>query len=98
MLGLQGIQWRTGISPPPDVIDVIADISPRPLLLISSGPNEEMSHRIAGYFYDIAGEPKTLWSVPETGHGGIPAARPEEYERRVVTFFDQALPGDNNPD
>jgi hypothetical protein len=38
-----------------------------------------------------AGEPKTLWEIPEAEHVGGLAARPAEYERRVVAFFDRAL-------
>ncbi len=30
-------------------------------------------------------------AVPEAGHTGGYAARPAEYERRVVGFFDRAL-------
>ena len=38
------------------------------------------------------GEPKTLWEIPESGHvGGHRRRGPQEYERRVVGFFDQAL-------
>jgi hypothetical protein len=38
-----------------------------------------------------AGEPKTLWAIPESKHVGGLAARPAEYERRVIRFFDAAL-------
>ena len=42
-------------------------------------------------YFKAAGEPKTLWEIPEARHVGGLAARPAEYERRVVAFFDQAL-------
>ena len=32
-----------------------------------------------------------LWEIPEAHHVGGLQARPEEYERRVVGFFDEAL-------
>ena len=38
-----------------------------------------------------AGDSATLWEIPESGHVGGLKARPEEYERRVVGFFDEAL-------
>ncbi|MBE9471816.1 MAG: hypothetical protein IMY75_06905 [Chloroflexi bacterium] len=38
-----------------------------------------------------AGEPKDLWIVPGCGHGGYLQVAPEEWERRVVTFLDEAL-------
>jgi hypothetical protein len=32
-----------------------------------------------------------LWKIPEASHTGGIEARPREYERRVVGFFDRAL-------
>jgi hypothetical protein len=32
-----------------------------------------------------------LWEIPEAGHTGGLETRPDEYEQRVVAFFDQAL-------
>jgi len=40
-----------------------------------------------------AGGPKELWELPEAGHTGGLDARPGEYERRVVGFFDRYLLG-----
>jgi hypothetical protein len=31
------------------------------------------------------------WEIPNSGHTGGLEAAPEEYERRVVRFFDAAL-------
>jgi hypothetical protein len=42
-------------------------------------------------YFDAADEPKTLWEIPEAGHTGGLETRPDEYEQRVVAFFDQAL-------
>jgi uncharacterized protein len=42
-------------------------------------------------YYVAAREPKTLWEIPESDHVGGMEARPDEYERRVVGFFDDAL-------
>lgn len=43
-----------------------------------------------GYF-KAAGQPKTRWEIPESKHVGGLAARPAEYERRVIRFLDDAL-------
>jgi uncharacterized protein len=77
-------------TPPPNLKDLVARVSPRPLFFIYSGHplgGEELNEQ----FYAAAGQPKTLWKIREAGHTGGLAARPEEYERRVVNFFDQAL-------
>ena len=41
--------------------------------------------------YAKAHEPKALWQVPGSRHVGGVEARPHEYERRIVAFFDQNL-------
>jgi uncharacterized protein len=77
-------------TPPPNLKDLVGRIAPRPVLLIAaphSGHGEELNR---GY-YRAAGEPKTLWEIPESKHVGGIRARPAEYERRVIGFFDRAL-------
>ena len=71
-------------------ISVIDRISPRPLLLIygereaaETRPQEQLAR---------AGEPKELWIVPDCWHGGYLEVAPEEWERRVVAFFEEAFP------
>jgi dienelactone hydrolase len=44
-------------------------------------------------FYARARGPKEIWEVPGSGHIGGIDARPAEYERRVVGFFDRTLLG-----
>jgi MYXO-CTERM domain-containing protein len=80
----------TNQSPPANLKDLVGRIAPRPVFLIAApnSPNGEQLNR--GYF-KAAGEPKTLWEIPESKHIGGLAARPAEYERRVVGFFDAAL-------
>ena len=76
--------------PPPSLVDLVADIAPRSLLLIRGldGQPAEILNRA---FHDAAGEPKQLWEVPGARHTAALAASPQEYERRVVGFFDRAL-------
>jgi len=76
--------------PPPSLKDLVGEIAPRPIFLIYAGHGQGGEELSADY-YEAAGEPKTLWEIPEAGHTGGLSARPEEYERRVVAFFDDAL-------
>ena len=62
-----------------------------PDLLHEGTAGEE--HRSNRAFYRVAGEPKPIWEIPESGHVGGIDARPRKYERRVTGFFDQALLG-----
>lgn len=50
----------------------------------------ESSESLSTQYYDAAKQPKEIWAA-EGGHTGAIDAEPEEYERRVVAFFDRAL-------
>jgi pimeloyl-ACP methyl ester carboxylesterase len=81
------LDWRTGVTQPVAVRDAIAQIAPRPLLLIGSGDEARaMQHHFAA-----AREPKMLWIIPEAGHIEGLSIRPQEYEARIMKFFDEAL-------
>jgi alpha-beta hydrolase superfamily lysophospholipase len=77
-------------APPPDLTELVARIAPRPVLLIFT-PNGQGAEILNPTFYESAGEPKTLWEIPEASHTGGIEARPAEYERRVIAFLDAAL-------
>lgn len=40
--------------------------------------------------YQAANPPKELWLVPGAGHGGYMQAFPQEYEERLIRFFEEA--------
>jgi fermentation-respiration switch protein FrsA (DUF1100 family) len=77
-------------APPPALTDVVARIAPRPLFLIYAGHGGG-GEELTPDFFRAAREPKELWKIPEAGHVGGLDARPAEYERRVVGFFDHWL-------
>jgi hypothetical protein len=77
-------------APPPDLAELVRHIAPRPVLLIRAldgNPDEELNR----VYLTRSGAPKALWEIPDGGHTGGLAAHPDEYERRVVGFFDRAL-------
>ena len=76
--------------PPPLMQDIIGRIAPRPVFIIWA-PHGVDTEALNPEYFKAAGEPKTLWEIPESMHVGGLAARPAEYERRVVRFFDRAL-------
>jgi uncharacterized protein len=85
-----GMTVFTNGPPPPLMQDIIGRIAPRPVFIIWAPKGVDTEALNRGYF-DAAGEPKTLWEIPESRHVGGLQARPQEYERRVVGFFDRAL-------
>jgi len=80
--------------PPADLKSLVPRIAPRSVFFIYALHGQGGSEKRPNQgFYAEAGEPKTIWEVPEGNHVGGIDARPTEYERRVIAFFDQALLG-----
>ena len=67
----------------------IPNISPRPILLIHSLDDEVISAGSGELLFNAAREPKQLWLESGVGHADFDIAMPEEYEKRVVGFFNQ---------
>ena len=79
------------VEPNDEVRGFIGEIAPRSVFLIYAVPGQGGEAELNETFYEAAGEPRELWLVPGAGHTGGIEAQPEEYERRVVGFFDRAL-------
>jgi hypothetical protein len=77
-------------TPPRNLKGLVGRIAPRPVMLIAA-PHSANGEDLNRDYYRAAGVPKTLWEIPESHHVGGIVARPAEYERRVVGFFDRAL-------
>lgn len=76
--------------PPPDLGDLVGDIAPRPILLIWSSRGQG-GEELNPAFHSRAGSAAQIWEIANGGHVDGLAARPDEYEKRVVAFFDDAL-------
>lgn len=86
-----GVALFSNTLPPPSLEDLVGRIAPRPVAIIYAMPGQGGEAELSQVFYDAGREPKTIWRVPGAGHTGGIEARPAEYERRVVGFFDRAL-------
>jgi uncharacterized protein len=76
--------------PPPNLDDVVDRIAPRPVFFIYASRGQG-GEELTRDFYESARQPKTIWRVPRATHTGGIEARPQEYERRVIEFFDRSL-------
>lgn len=70
----------------------IGQISPRPVLILQGGADTKVSPESGRLLYAAASQPKELWFESQLGHANFDLQLPAEYERRVVGFFDRALP------
>jgi pimeloyl-ACP methyl ester carboxylesterase len=75
--------------PPPITLQqAVADISPRPVLVIAAGTvqDETITAGVLATSGNVA-----VWVVPDAEHTGGLRAQPDQWRERVVTFFDAAL-------
>ena len=87
---ITAVRVFSGSSPGEPLEELATKVAPTPLLLIAAGnaQNESEFNRL---YADAAREPVELWDIPEGTHTAAIRERPDEYERRVVGFFDEAL-------
>ncbi len=69
----------------------VSEIAPRALFLIHGERDRYISTEDVRRLYEMAGEPKELWIVPDAEHRRAHELYPEEYRRRVLGFFDRYL-------
>jgi hypothetical protein len=79
--------WTSNL-PPPDLADPSAKID-QPALFIHATPGQG-GETLTEQYHEAAKGPKEYWAAPG-GHTGAIDAAPQEYERRVVGFFDRTL-------
>ncbi len=84
--------WRAGyhfrqVEPLRD----IAQLAPRPILLIHGGKDTIVDPHDAPLLYAAAQEPKELWMVPEADHCGAYFVDRPLYVKKVLTFFEENL-------
>lgn len=87
-------EWYLKIEAPPAMVEIIANIAPRPVMLIAGGESLSYfgSEEPRMYFYaKHAGENAEVWVIEEAYHCDGPQRRPEEYSDRMVEFFNQAF-------
>ncbi len=72
-------------------VDVIGQISPRPVFIIDGWEGEAIMMNSPYRLFDAAKEPKQIWVEDGVPHLGMQGYFPEEYEKRVIGFFDDYL-------
>jgi fermentation-respiration switch protein FrsA (DUF1100 family) len=70
--------------------ELVARVSPTPLLLIASG-NAQRERDYNRLYAEAAREPVELWVIPDGTHTAAIRERPDEYEQQGIRFFRQAL-------
>jgi fermentation-respiration switch protein FrsA (DUF1100 family) len=81
---------QTGINPwYVNPIDDLSAVKPRPIMFIYG--EQELNAGQGDLQYAAAQEPKDLWVVPRGNHGTNHITSPEEYQARVLRFFQSTI-------
>jgi uncharacterized protein len=78
--------------PPPSLKSLAGRIAQTPVFFVYATKGAGGEDNNPDYYAEARG-PKQIWKI-DTSHTHGLTARPVEYERRVVSFFDRALSGD----
>ncbi|MGD8586273.1 MAG: alpha/beta hydrolase, partial [Chloroflexota bacterium] len=74
-----------------DTEAVIANISPRPILIMHGESDDKIGGDSGQRLYDAAAEPKELWLCAECKHVDLEDHRLEEFHEVLLSFFDRYL-------
>lgn len=70
-----------------DVERAVRKLAPRPWFMIHGAKDNYIGPEIARALFELAGEPKESWFVPEARHNRCREAEPEVYAARLVEFL-----------
>ncbi len=68
---------------------VIHRISPRPVYIMAAGRDKTVHPEGGRMLYEAAGEPRFFWFEPELAHVAFHQDKPDEFQQRMLPFFDQ---------
>ena len=69
----------------------IGKVAPRPIAIIHGEKDNYIFAENSRINFASAMEPKSLWIVPNAGHGNSSATAPAEYQTKVAKFFTDTL-------
>lgn len=75
----------------PHLTALVAQIAPRPLLLLTGDRDPVVPASMTRTMYAAAKAPKEMWTIPGAGHGNFGEADPTGYGARLTRFFSTAL-------
>jgi fermentation-respiration switch protein FrsA (DUF1100 family) len=91
-IALAVVRLRLGFDPNVySAENFVSQIAPRPLFLVQGLSDERMPPSVGRNLYARAGEPKEIWEVADAHHGEVYELFPEEYESKVLRFYEQAV-------
>ena len=69
-------------------LDVISQISPRPLLMVHGISDKRITDEQAMHLFRVAKSPKELWILDGAGHSYVRTPGLDQLIQEIVMFFD----------
>ncbi|HET9420863.1 MAG TPA: CocE/NonD family hydrolase [Nocardioides sp.] len=85
-----GLMTFSNQMPPESLVDLMPRVAPRPVLLIWA-PNGGNRETLNPVYQEQIGPSADIWEIDDVQHVKGLQGHPEEYERRVIGFLDDAL-------
>jgi uncharacterized protein len=81
----------------PDIapVNLIGKVSPRPILLVANSDDPEIPPAMVKRLFSAGREPKNLWVLNGSTHGGYAQIDPVGYPKRIEAFFRAGLTRDS---
>jgi pimeloyl-ACP methyl ester carboxylesterase len=89
-IGLRRIRRERGCRFP-HLEHVITRLAPRPLLMVHGGGDTYIKPEMALALFELAEHPKEIWFVDGAKHNQALQVATDEYQRRVLAFFEKHL-------
>ncbi len=90
-IGDRMLSDRTNTPIPPSVMESLPKIAPRPIFFVATVQHPQIpggEARMIRPYYERTEDHAQWWEIRETGHGGGWNARPDEYARNLIEFFE----------
>ncbi len=84
--------WLIAIPQPEPLTEVIGRVSPVPLMVVTAGSNRLV--QLSKSFYNAASDPKDLWQLDDIPFGTGVLEYGDDYDLKLVGFFNRALSPD----
>ncbi len=90
-INLKMAEFRIGQKPPSPFIEILPTINETPILIVMAG-QDDFERRVYERYIGVSGASVEFWLIENAHHNSGPVLDPDEYRRRMLDFFQSAMP------
>lgn len=81
---------RLGRSAPPAFVQMLAELD-HPEIMIVAGGLDNFENRVSQKYANVGGANEQIWIIEDAWHVGGPLVIPDEYNRRMLAFYETSF-------